>query len=61
MGIQNKSYIVAFRSGKVQRGLFMEPEFEKIVSVYTDSKEKAICIAREYAHIDDTDIEVSVV
>jgi hypothetical protein len=39
----------------------MVPEFEKIVSVYADSKEKAVCIAREYAHIDDTDIEVSVV
>jgi hypothetical protein len=39
----------------------MEPEFEKIVSVYTDSKDKAVSIAREYAHIDDKDIEVSVV
>lgn len=57
----NKIYIVAFRRGKVRRGLFMEPEFEKIVSVYTDSKDKAICIAREYTHIEDKDIEVSVV
>ena len=57
----NKVYIVAFRSRKVQRGLFMEPEFEKIVSVYTDSKEKAVCIARDYTHIEDKDTEVSVV